>query len=167
MYTHLYIHTHSTKHLPAAGHHLSPIHNMIAASITGICVQIITNPIWVVKTRMILDYTATHPQYHNFWHGLITLYRTEGIRGMYRGFIPGLFGVSHGAVQFMAYEEIKKFVSYQQSTSTPVFSSFDTILMAIISKSIATFTTYPYQLIRSRMQQGHGGGQTIRQCIQT
>lgn len=30
----------------------------------------------------------------------------------YQGYLPGIFGVTHGALQFMAYEELKKAHSY-------------------------------------------------------
>lgn len=40
--------------------------------------------------------------------GLTSIYRTEGISGLYRGTSLALFGVSNGAIQFMAYEEMKR-----------------------------------------------------------
>ena len=43
-----------------------------------------------------------------FSDGLKTITRTEGLAGLWRGSSLALFGVSNGAIQFMAYEEMKR-----------------------------------------------------------
>ncbi len=71
----------------------------------------LTNPIWVVKTRLCLTNTTNVPSYMRYKgliDGLLNLFRYEGVRGLYKGYLPGLFGTSHGAIQFMVYEELKK-----------------------------------------------------------
>jgi hypothetical protein len=40
--------------------------------------------------------------------GFSSIIRTEGIKGLWRGSTLALFGVSNGAIQFMAYEEMKE-----------------------------------------------------------
>lgn len=44
----------------------------------------------------------------SFSDGLRTIYKTEGIPGLYRGTLLALFGVSNGAIQFMVYEKMKE-----------------------------------------------------------
>jgi solute carrier family 25 folate transporter 32 len=43
-----------------------------------------------------------------FLDGLRTIYRVEGIRGLYKGSLLALVGVSNGSIQFATYEEIKR-----------------------------------------------------------
>lgn len=40
--------------------------------------------------------------------GLRTIYRAEGTRGLYKGSLLALVGVSNGSIQFATYEEIKR-----------------------------------------------------------
>ncbi len=79
--------------------------------LVGSVILTMTNPIWVVKTRLCLkdtDSVPEHMRYKGLRDGLVNLYRYEGLRGCYKGYFPGLLGVSHGALQFMFYEELKK-----------------------------------------------------------
>jgi solute carrier family 25 folate transporter 32 len=44
----------------------------------------------------------------NATDGLRTIYRAEGTRGLYKGSLLALVGVSNGSIQFATYEEIKR-----------------------------------------------------------
>merc|ERR1719251_503547 len=120
-----------------------------------------TNPIWVVKTRLCLQSgdqvkTASRSDplvYRGFTDALFKIWRHEGLRGLYSGFVPGLFGVSHGAVQFMAYEELKNmYHNYYNQDITTKLGTIEYLSFAAISKLVAALTTYPYQVVRARLQ---------------
>jgi solute carrier family 25 folate transporter 32 len=61
---------------------------MLAASEAGILTLALTNPIWVVKTRLCLQYddvakVPNDKQYRGMVDGLLKIYKTEGFRGLY------------------------------------------------------------------------------------
>jgi len=130
--------------------------HLLTASMAGVLTLTMTNPIWVVKTRLILQSNSSNTgtiKYTGLTDALIKIGRTEGIRGLYSGFIPGLFGVSHGAIQFMAYEDLKnRYLNHYNLSITTKLGNTEYLLFAALSKFIAAFTTYPYQVVRARLQ---------------
>ena len=119
---------------------------MDKGALTALC----TNPIWVIKTRM-LSTSSTHPgAYRSMTDGVRQIYQSEGIEGFYRGLLPSLFGVSHGALQFMAYEQLKKF--RQGSVGRRELSASDYLILSGMAKVFAGGMTYPYQVVRARLQ---------------
>ena len=161
--------------------HLGPLKHMAAGACAGALTTAITNPIWVVKTRLCLQYgqitsgpagpngaTTTisnsaqesllpeSKRYSGTWDALKKVYKYEGMLGLYRGFIPGLLGVSHGAVQLAAYEEMKKF--YLTRHKLPADHNLGTLqylTCAALSKLLAASITYPDQVVRARLQDQH------------
>jgi solute carrier family 25 folate transporter 32 len=102
------------EHLPSHLH-------LASAAEAGLVVSLATNPIWVVKTRLQLQKktsqsdaanaqtrggTAVRP-YRGFVDALGQIARNEGIAGLYKGLGPSVFLVSHGALQFAAYERLR------------------------------------------------------------
>ena len=120
---------------------LSPKMHLLAASEAGLLTLAMTNPIWVVKTRLCLQYgnelaaVRTENRYKGMVDALVRITREEGVRGLYKGFVPGIWGVSHGAIQFMAYEELKN--AYSQYKHQPI----DTKLVSLVlfKKKVAFF----------------------------
>lgn len=80
---------------------------------------------------------------------------------LYKGIVPGLFLVSHGAIQFTVYEELRKvLVDFKSRKSTEksrssdsVLNSFDYAALGASSKIAAMLLSYPFQVIRARLQQ--------------
>lgn len=141
------------------------VHMALAAQ-SGLMTLALTNPLWVAKTRLCLQYDQTASaktfsksdlkHYRGLVDCLHKTYKSEGFRGLYKGFVPGIFGVSHGALQFMAYEELKKvYNSYRQRSQNTKLGTTEYLCFAAISKIFAASITYPYQVVRSRLQDQH------------
>ncbi|KAL2007191.1 hypothetical protein VTN00DRAFT_8629 [Thermoascus crustaceus] len=135
----------------------------IASGTAGMLTAVFTNPIWVIKTRMLSTGSRTPGAYASFTSGALQIFRSEGVAGFYRGLLPALFGVSHGALQFMAYEQLKlyrskKTFSTVSSTAADAekmsrtLSNIDFLVISSLSKIFAGCITYPYQLLRARLQ---------------
>jgi solute carrier family 25 folate transporter 32 len=95
--------------------------HLLSAAEAGSVVCVLTNPVWLVKTRLQLQGPAhgTHQPYTGFYDALRSILKEEGWRGLYKGLGPGLVLVSHGALQFMAYEEGRKLlIAYRSQKST-------------------------------------------------
>ncbi|OQO04703.1 hypothetical protein B0A48_09626 [Cryoendolithus antarcticus] len=132
--------------------HLSSSDYFLASGISGVLTAVFTNPIWVIKTRMLSTARSTPGAYRSISHGTYELYKAEGIRGFYRGLLPSLFGVSHGAIQFMAYEQLKNYRALSRTGGKGGLTNVDYIYLSAISKMFAGSITYPYQVVRARLQ---------------
>jgi solute carrier family 25 folate transporter 32 len=93
------------EHAPAWKHCLS------AMGAAAVC-NIVTNPLWVVRTRMIsavyhkiecFDLQKMSVRQH-----LAHIVRQEGFLALYKGLAASLIGLSHVALQFPLYELFKE-----------------------------------------------------------
>ena len=136
---------------------------MGSALAAGSFTALITNPIWVLKTRILSTSKDSKGAYKGLLDGVVRLVKEDGIKGFYKGLIPSLLGVSQGALQFTIYDTMKyQWLGHEDRASGLSISEFLSISGA--SKIIATVVLYPCQVTKSRLQ-NYGATSTFSQVV--
>jgi solute carrier family 25 folate transporter 32 len=128
--------------------------NQFYSSVISSAITILsTNPLWMIRTRLMtqpLSVTKNSYYYSSILNAISTIYRNEGFTAFYKGLGPSFLGISHVAIQFPLYEQIKIYLKKDKGSDDLEKSS---ILMASsLSKIIASLITYPHEVVRTRLQ---------------
>lgn len=127
---------------------------MIAGAIAGSATVLITNPIWVVNTRM----TARSKTSDEVLPGskpakapstigtFLQIIREEGFLRLFAGVMPALVLVINPILQYTFFEQLKNMLE-QKRRVTPK----DSFVLGAVGKLLATTITYPYITVKSRM----------------
>jgi solute carrier family 25 protein 33/36 len=145
--------------LPEGG----PANALIAGFFAGIVGNTLTNPIWMVRTRMqlLIDHTAGQRQYAGYGDAIRTIFREEGVGGFYKGITASYWGCAEGAFQFLIYEQFKSRLIERQNQHRQALGLRPTqelpkatyFWAAAASKAIAAVATYPHEVARTRMRE--------------
>lgn len=161
---------------------LTTVEAMIAGAIAGSATVILTNPIWVVNTRMTTrkgqlekeqettgsDGTIEKKKQPTTIGTLMALLKDEGPQALFRGVVPALVLVINPILQYTLFEQLKNAYERRRKRNvTPTVAFF----LGAIGKLFATSITYPYITVKSQMhvaddgQKREGMTQAIRRVI--
>ncbi|KAA1133750.1 Guanosine-diphosphatase [Puccinia graminis f. sp. tritici] len=133
-------------------HQEDVVAHVLAAMTAGATSTIATNPLWLIKTRFMTQRVIRDPQSERYRHtfdAFRRIHAKEGLRGFYRGLVPSLFGVTHVAIQFPLYEQIKLYYHKESAADLP---SSRILIASATSKMLASLLTYPHEVLRTRLQ---------------
>jgi len=134
---------------------LTTIESMIAGAIAGSATVLITNPIWVVNTRMTARKSdaesetlpgATPAKKPTTLGTLMSILKEEGPARLFAGVMPALVLVINPILQYTVFEQMKNMLEKKRRI-TPT----DAFYLGALGKLLATSITYPYITVKSRM----------------
>ncbi|KAL1928953.1 hypothetical protein VTP01DRAFT_2012 [Rhizomucor pusillus] len=130
------------------GKPMSTSESMLAGAIAGSAVVMATHPIWTVNTRLTVKKGVEgESKKANALTVGLSILKNEGLAGLYSGVMAALVLVINPIIQYTVFEQIKNKVAKMKT-----LSNFDFFLLGAISKLCATGITYPYIVVKSRMQ---------------
>lgn len=135
----------------------------LSAGMSGILCNFITNPLWLVRTRMQSEAFKNSSSEHydkKYKHGASSLFRnirhianTEGFLALYKGYTASLMGIVHPLVFFPLYEKLKiYFKNNHEAPGADKLSNKFIIFSSVVSKILSSLASYPHEVLRSRMQ---------------
>ncbi|KAF2212212.1 hypothetical protein CERZMDRAFT_121172 [Cercospora zeae-maydis SCOH1-5] len=136
------------------GRDVAGVH-LISALTAGLITCTVTNPIWLIKTRLQLDQEHAGRYYKNSWDCARRTVRHEGISGLYKGLTASYLGISQTMLQWALYEQAKRHLCLPQgqlgADGEPLRQGVmgrltGQMVAASGAKFIATLVTYPHEV---------------------
>ncbi|KAK5114352.1 hypothetical protein LTR62_002604 [Meristemomyces frigidus] len=109
-------------------------------------------PFESVKTQIIDDRKRAVPRMKGFLHGSALIFREQGVRGFFKGFVPTTARqAANSAVRFSSYTSLKQAA---QSYVTPgeKLSTAATFAIGGVAGVITVYATQPIDTVKTRMQ---------------
>lgn len=144
---------------------------MAAGAIAGSATVLITNPIWVVNTRMTArkeeadepllptkegqEAPAAPPKKKapNTLSTFLKILREDGPARLFAGVLPALVLVINPILQYTIFEQLKQVLERRRKVTAR-----DSFLLGALGKLAATSITYPYITVKSRAHVATGEG---------
>ncbi|EGD75752.1 hypothetical protein PTSG_12650 [Salpingoeca rosetta] len=161
--------------------------HLSASACAALCSTTVVSPIWVVKTQVQLlsvarEEAAKHgnsganatgggggskgaaTSLSNARAVAANIWRTDGLRGFFRGWTASAAGVVETAIQFTIYEQMKARLVNPESS----MHGLQTFGVSALAKFCAIMLTYPHEVLRTRLRQEmHEGPRKYRGFFQT
>ncbi|OCH94540.1 mitochondrial carrier [Obba rivulosa] len=158
------------------GKGLGALESMIAGLIAGSATTILSNPIWVIQASQAVqtlnqssnsDPDQLRPVIKKlgFVETIRKILRKDGIGAFWRGIGPALVLVINPVLQYTVFEQLKNLLVRSRMeklrhagpaavTSGSLLTDWDFFFLGALSKLVATSITYPYIVVKSRLQAG-------------
>ncbi|KAL7167670.1 hypothetical protein ACSBR2_038183 [Camellia fascicularis] len=135
---------------------LTPLLRLGAGACAGIIAMSATYPMDLVRGRLTVQTEASPRQYRGIFHALSTVFREEGPRALYKGWLPSVIGViPYVGLNFSVYESLKDWL-----IKTRPFGLVEDSELSVTTKlacgaaagTVGQTVAYPLDVIRRRMQ---------------
>lgn len=152
------------------GNRDTPFVHVTSAGLAGFTASTLTNPIWLIKTRLQLDLkSGTHSL--NVRDCIVNIYKDLGLKGFWKGVTASYWGISETVIHFVIYEYLKKKLAESQnkrrSDDKTIWDFAGYMLCGACSKTSATIVAYPHEVARTRLREENSQYRSFWQTLAT
>jgi solute carrier family 25 folate transporter 32 len=133
----------------------------LASIEASILTTLFTQPIWVIKTRMLLNVNKKISELQNFKKQTSEIYRQHGFNGFLKGLQLSLVLSFSGVVQMYVYEGAKLLYDRLNIPVSPLDEKH--FVCGSLSKIFSVLLSYPITTMRTRIQQNQFVGSEKKQ----
>ncbi|XP_050309575.1 mitochondrial coenzyme A transporter SLC25A42 isoform X2 [Anthonomus grandis grandis] len=121
----------------------------LAGALAGVTSQALTYPFDLARARMAVTHKLQYSSLKEVFH---KIYHVEGLKAFWRGFIPTMVGViPYAGMSFFTYDSLKR-IYREHVDNAFVIHPLASMLFGAVAGVIGQSTSYPFDIVRRRMQ---------------